>query len=307
LRRVSGAAQTLRGCAGETRRDEGTRGAAPVGEMSAAGARRFSVLAAWPIAGLLALLSFLGLVAPGMYARESPAWAAQAYGQDWFDLLVAAPWIAVCAAGAAGGSYRWRVLLAGGYAYAIYELAIYAFAVHFNALFLVYCATLGLSVFAFVALAGELAETPPAVDRRGARLAGGFLVAIGVLFGALWLLEDVPALLRGSAPDSLAETGLLTNPVHVIDLAFVLPAHVLVGAWLWRGRRRGEVYGPILLAFGALMAASIGGMMLAIGLAGGAQAPGVVGAMVAVTIATAAVLARCLGVVGRTRLAARSR
>ena len=104
--------------------------------------------------GVLALLSLLGLVAPGMYARESPAWAAQAFGQDWFDLLVAAPWIAVCGAGAATGSVRWRVLLAGGYAYAIYELAIYAFAVHFNALFLVYCATLGLSLFAFVAIVG---------------------------------------------------------------------------------------------------------------------------------------------------------
>src|SRR6266498_2604598 len=96
---------------------------------------RFAYAAAWPVAALLALVSLGGLLLPGAYARETPAWIAQAIGQDWFDLIVAAPWLAWCGVAARSGSRRWRVLLAGAYAYTVYEMLIYAFAVHMNALF----------------------------------------------------------------------------------------------------------------------------------------------------------------------------
>ncbi len=89
---------------------------------------RFAQLAAWPIAGLLALMSLVGLLARGTYAQEQPAWAAQAVGQDWFDLLIAVPCLAICGDRARAGSYRWSVLLAGAYAYVVYELVIYTFA-----------------------------------------------------------------------------------------------------------------------------------------------------------------------------------
>src|SRR5690349_16773196 len=110
---------------------------------------RLATVAAWPIALFLAVLSAGGIWSSA-YAQETPAWTAQAVGQDWFDLLVAAPWIAICGIMARRGSYRWSVLLAGAYAYTVYEMFIYAFGIHFNALFLVYCATLGLAGFALV-------------------------------------------------------------------------------------------------------------------------------------------------------------
>ena len=256
-------------------------------------ASRFALLAAWPIALLVAAISLGGLLSAA-YARETPAWAAQAIGQDWFDLLVAAPWIAVCGLAARTGSYRWRVLLAGAYAYAVYELVIYAVAIHFNALFLLYCAALGLAGFALVGLAVELSHDIEHIDRRAAHLAGGFLVGLGIVFAMLWLAEDVPALLRGAPPPSLVETGLFTNPVHVIDLAFVLPAHVLAGVWLWRRRRSGEWLAPIVLAFGVVMAASIGSMMIVMHLSGAVAAAPVTVAMFVVAFATLAVLVRVL-------------
>jgi len=86
-----------------------------------------------------------------------------------------------------------------------------------------------------------------------------------VLFAALWLVEIVPALVTRTASQPLADTGLFTNPVDVIDLSFVLPAHIVAGIWLWRRDRRGALFGPLLLAFRVLMAASIGGMLVAIG------------------------------------------
>lgn len=255
---------------------------------------RFGDLAAWPIAGLLAVMSLAGLLAHASYAQELPAWAAQAAGQDWFDLLIAVPCLAICGDRARTGSPRWNVLLAGTYGYVVYELAIYLFAIHFSSLFFVYCATFGLAAFALIAVLGELTRRPEPVEPRAARLAGGWLVAIGGLFMLMWLLEDVPAVMRGQTPASLIETGLFTNPVHVIDLSFVLPAHVIAGVLLWRRRLRGAVYGPVLLAFGTLMSASIGGMMVAIRLAGGVAPLPIAIAMVIVTAISGGLLWRVL-------------
>ena len=252
---------------------------------------RFATAVAWPIAVLLAGASLGGLLTSA-YARETPAWTAQAVGQDWFDLLIAAPWIAICARGARTGSYRWRVLLAGAYAYTVYEMAIYAFAIHFNALFLAYCAMLGLASFGLIALAIDLSRRVERVDPRAARLAGVFLVALGGVFGLLWLAEDIPAILRDEPSPALAATGLFTNPVHVIDYALVLPAHVLAGVWLFRAHAAGELLAPIVLAFGVLMAFSIGGMMLVMHAIGAAAAAPVTVAMLLVGGLTATVLGR---------------
>lgn len=257
---------------------------------------RIGLVAVWPLALLLALISLGGLLIPSLYAREPTPWQLQAKGQDWFDLIAVVPWLVACGVFARDGrrAYRWRMLLAGTYAYCVYELVIYAFAVHFNTLFLVYCAALGVSMFGLIALLSELARERHAIDARAAKLAGAFLVAVGGLFALLWLVEIVPALLRGEPSPQLAETGLFTNPVHVIDLSFVLPIHILVGIALWHRARLGEVYGPVVLAFGVVMAASIGGMLLAIGAMTGELALPVAIMLFAVAGASAAVLARTL-------------
>lgn len=263
--------------------------------MVAARTSQFPIVAAWLVAVLLASLSLAGLLVPGIYAREQPAWTAQALGQDWFDLLIAAPALAICGVLARDGSYRWRLVLGGAFAYTVYELLIYAFGVHFNSLFLVYCATLGLATFALITLVADLrgAASPP-VERRTRHLAGGFLVGVGILFAALWLAQDLPAILTGQPPPDLAATGLFTNPVHVIDLSFVLPMHVVAGILLWRGDERGERFAPIVLAFGILMAASIGGMLVAIDVMGGVAQRPVAAVMFIIAATSSLMLARTL-------------
>jgi len=52
----------------------------------------------------------------------------------------------------------------------------------------------------------------------------------------LWLSEDVPALLAGGVPQSVRDMALPTNPVHVLDLAFFLPAVITIGVQLLRRR-----------------------------------------------------------------------
>src|SRR5690349_5713700 len=112
-----------------------------------------AIVAAFPLAMLVAFVSLVGILHPSIYARETPNWAAQALGQDWVDLLFAVPWLAVSGLYAARGSRRALFLLAGAMLYTFYEFAIYAFAVHFNVMFLAYCATLGVTFYALAGLA----------------------------------------------------------------------------------------------------------------------------------------------------------
>ena len=49
------------------------------------------------LATALAAISACGIALPSTYARETAAWAAQAVGQDWFDLLIAVPWLVLVA------------------------------------------------------------------------------------------------------------------------------------------------------------------------------------------------------------------
>ena len=229
----------------------------------------FAINAAFVVAILLAAISLGGMLAPALYARETASWSIQASAQDWFDLVIAVPALFVVAMWASTGSRRGSLVLAGLLLYTVYTLVIYAFAVHLNALFLLYCAGLGVALFASIALARALLHDPPAqvAARIPFRLVGGYLIAIGAAFGVLWLLQLVPAALTGQPPTELAETGLFTNPVHVIDLSFILPLHVIAGVLLVRHRPVGLVVGPVLLAFGAVMSASIGFL---VGFAGGA-------------------------------------
>lgn len=215
---------------------------------------------------LLAIVSLGGLLVPTTYARETPNWATQAIAQDWFDLVVATPVIAGATVAAMAGSLRARFVLCGGLLFAAYTLAIYCFSVHLNPLFLVYCAGFGTALFG-CALTGArlLADREDRwfdgtrIPRRFSALA---LLSIGSVFALLWLAQLIPAARTGVAPRELVEAGLPTNPVHVLDLAVVLPLHLIAGIALWRGRPLGLVLAPVLLAFGSLMAASIAGLLV---------------------------------------------
>jgi hypothetical protein len=226
-------------------------------------APRWPAWAAIATALLVTVAALASILDPAIYARETPSWTAQGLGQDWVNLVVAAPWLAITGALALGGSRRAAVLAGGGLLYAAYSFVIYAFAVHFNALFLVYCGVLGVSVFGLIgAITGLIAgpEVPRHDDRAPRRAAAATLFGIAAVFGARWLLDVVTALVRGEPPAGLAETGLVVNPVHILDLSLVLPAMVVSGIALLRRRRHGEVLAPILLGFGVLMAIAIGAM-----------------------------------------------
>jgi hypothetical protein len=132
---------------------------------------------------------------------------------------------------------------------------IYAFARHFNGLFLVYAAIVGLAFYALlvslIALPLE-SQRPAFATTVIARTVIGFLLVVALLFAFQWLSKDVPALVSGTIPPSVQDNGLLTNPVRVMDQAVLLPGMITIAILLWRRQRVGALLAPPLLVFAHL-------------------------------------------------------
>jgi hypothetical protein len=225
---------------------------------------RVSAWAPFPIAILVALAAAVGIANPAIYARETASWAAQGTGQDWINLVVCVPALLVAGAIGLRGARHARVVVGGLLLYVAYSFVIYAFSMHFTALFLVYCAVLGSSTFALVDLVMALRAEDGGSwydERAPLRLTAVTLLAIAGIFGVLWLIQIVPALVTCTDPASLEEAGLAANPVHVLDLSLVLPAMIVAGVALLRRHAFGDVLAPILLTFAVVMAIAIGGMV----------------------------------------------
>jgi len=269
---------------------------------------RLPALLSFPLAVLLEAGALGGILLPAVYAREHPHWAAQGIGQDWVDLVFVAPLLALSAFFTLRGSRLFTLLLAGTLSYALYSLVLYSFFVHFGPLFLVYTSGLGLAFFALVGLVCALrAEGVEAWFGPGAPVkpVGAVAVLLGVAYAALWLFEVLPALLSGAMPQSAAGIGLVTNPVHVLDLGIVLPAFVVGGVALARRRALGYWLAPTMLAFGVVMLVALIGMGASIERRGTGAAPPYAGLLV-VLVLTAGALAALLRRLRPAGAAARS-
>jgi hypothetical protein len=176
------------------------------------------------------------LAASRIYGKETVALADASAAQDIVNLLVVAPLLVTLALWASRGSLRAYLGWLGCVAFTAYNYAIYSFSIHFGPLFLLWVAVLGLSVYA---LAGGLATLDASAvkarfGRRRLPAAAWVLIGVATLFVLLWLSEIVPALLTGDPSRSAGEWNVPTNPVHVLDLGFFLPATITSGVLLLR-------------------------------------------------------------------------
>jgi hypothetical protein len=210
------------------------------------------------ISALVSLASVLGLTDPSIYDEETANWAAQARGQD-IGNLVAVAVLLLSSHWWTRGSHRAATVWLGTLLYLVYAYLVYSVAVHFNQLFLVYVAVLGLSAYAVMfsvdRLRADSQQRPPPTAAN--RVVGYTSIAIGVLFGLLWLSELIPATMSGEVPPSVVEAGLWVNPIHVIDLAILLPALIIAGWQALQGRATGQFLVGPLLVFSVLMGTSI--------------------------------------------------
>lgn len=208
---------------------------------------------------LVLLASASGILFKSIYARETLSGVAQVIGQDIVN-LVAVVVLCIAAYFMSKGSVKAFLIWGGVLLYLLYSYIIYAFDVHFNSLFLVYVAILGLSFYALVGSVIHLhldnfqssfsANTP-------ARLVSVFLLVLGIMFYVLWLREEIPALVTGMIPLSVTEANIPTNPVHVLDIGLFIPALLLTAQLLWRRKLLGFLLASSLLVFCTLMEAVI--------------------------------------------------
>jgi hypothetical protein len=204
-------------------------------------------------ASLLAVAgSVIALAVDSIYAGLTLTFLPQALAQDIANLAVASPALLILAALALRGSLRAYLLWLGVLTFTVYNYVIYAFSIPFGPLFLLWVAVLGLC---FYALIGGVTSVDYGVvaarfaSRRAVTVVAWFLIVTAVLFGLLWLSEDVPALLAGTTPQSLTDMALPTNPVHVLDLGFFLPAVIATGVLLLKRTPFAHALAPPLIVF----------------------------------------------------------
>ncbi|MDD3006707.1 MAG: hypothetical protein PHX30_03960 [Candidatus Pacebacteria bacterium] len=208
---------------------------------------------------LMGWASFQGIYRAGAYSNETLNWAAQAMAQDYVSLYLACPALLISAYLAYKGSFKAYLVWLGTLIYVIYSYALYSFAIHFGPNFLVYVAVLGFSFYAAVGSLMDLSwhNLADSFVRVKTKYPAILLFAIGFMFYFLWLSDIFAALSDNSLPADLAETGLIVNPVHVLDMAFILPGAIFTALALRRRKTIGYLSAVPFMVFFAIMGIAI--------------------------------------------------
>jgi len=217
-----------------------------------------------PLAILTAIVSYSGIFIESTYARENTLYAAQGIGQDIINLFVVVPVLIIAAVFAWRKSKLGLLIWSGAIFYLAYSYTIYSFGLHFNNLFIAYCLILGLSFYSliyFVIISLNENVSEWFATKVSTKSTGIFLIVIAVLFYFIWLSEIIPAILINAIPKSIIESGLLINPVHVLDIAICLPALIITGIALIKKKNIGFLLAPTLMIFCIFMAIAIAAMI----------------------------------------------
>ena len=138
-------------------------------------------------------------------------------------------------------------------------------------LFIIYCLTLGLAFYAFLYFLFSQFNKPIAswfTDKIPVKTIGIYLIILAGLFYLLWLSEIIPANLSNTTPSTITESGLIINPVHVLDLSVVLPGLMIVAILLLKRKPLGLLLVPAALTFGILMDITIGSLVIVMNIKG---------------------------------------
>jgi hypothetical protein len=241
---------------------------------------------------LAAMSSAAGLFVPDLY-RDTEAWIREAQATDLVTLLGAVPVLAGALWLARRGDGRGDLVAIGALGYLAYSYAIFAFTVVPNPLSLLYIAVLGLAGWSLVLRLGvsdqrSLADLSPRLPRRTTSV---FLLTVPILFGLLWLGDIVGTVSADGPTEVLVETGLPTNPIWALDLAFALPAVFYAGIRLMRSDARALATALPALAFLVLIGFAVLGVFVFDAVAGAAIEPAPV-----IVVSTITAVALGLGV-----------
>lgn len=204
-------------------------------------------------------------VDPDLLAGE-PVMVGNLRGTAWAVLLVGVPTLLIsmwrgtrrAAPHVGDDAVVALVVWFGTVAYLVYQGVMFCFATPMNALFLLYVGTLGLALWTLISLwpamsaAGAARTASDGPTRVRYRLIAVVVGGAAALNALAWLARVVPVMQTGELPDAVRDSGLTTNPVLVQDLAFWLPAAIVISIATWKRHQTGLLLAGAFLTFWVL-------------------------------------------------------
>lgn len=198
--------------------------------------------------------SIVALANPAIYEDLTDAFLPQALAQDIANLVIS-PLLLACGVLALRGSMRGHLIWLGVVAFTLYNYVIYAFSIPFGPLFPIWVAVLSLALFSLIGGLKAFNSTETAswyTSPWAVKVSAWVLLVVAGLFALIWFSEDLPALVTGSTPQSAVDMAIPTNPVHILDYVFFLPAAIITGVGLLRRTPFAFVTAPAFFVFLAL-------------------------------------------------------
>jgi hypothetical protein len=208
------------------------------------------------------------LTGHGLYFYDTVNSTAQMRGNDVITLAVGLPLLVVSALLAFGGSLRGRLLLTGTLGFFLYTYMSMSMLTAYNALFLVYVALFGLSLYAFILsmLSFDLARLPNCFSPRlPRRIIAGLLFFIGGFLALAWLGRIVPEM---STDQVAALENTTTRVIQAMDLVLIVPLAVVAGVLLLRRSPWGYLLAPVFVLKAITMGLAVSTMVIFQALAG---------------------------------------
>jgi hypothetical protein len=230
----------------------------------------------------------------GLYFYDTVSSTAQMQGNDFITLVVGLPLLAVSTWLAFRGSLRGQLLLTGTLGFFLYTYMSMSMLTAYNALFLVYVALFGLSLYAFILsmLSFDLGRLPERFSPRlPRRLIAGVLFAVGAFLSLAWIGRIVPEMLPGHVA---ALENTTTRVIQAMDLVLLVPLAVLAGILLLRRSPWGYLLAPVFVLKGITMALAVSTMSIFQALAGTPESLAIVVPFIVLTLLNLAVAALLL-------------
>jgi hypothetical protein len=245
------------------------------------------------LAGVLVPAALYGLLAADPYRGAPAQLALGSRAQDVLTLALL-PLLVWTGHRSRARSLRGHLLWLGLLFYLAYSYAIYLVGWQQNAAFLLYTTAVTLSAAALVdgLVRIDATRVAPAFAQIRGRGTGWFLITVGIVFAALWLVDLVPLVTGAGQPRNVGPGGV-AFAVYVLDFVVALPAVVATGVMLVRRHPAGPpLAGVVLIKIVTLF------LVLWVGAAGQPVA-GLVFAITADMLAGAVLLVVSLVVLGR--------
>jgi hypothetical protein len=212
------------------------------------------------VASVMTIVSVAGLVDwrrvyPAIEAKMLPLFV----GQDALNIVVGLPILLGSMWLARRGSLTGLLLWPGALFYVAYDYGYYVLGAPYTVFFLPYLCLVTLSMYAAVAVVVGIDSATVRARLTGAvpaRIVGGFLAGIALLFTTLWTALNISAA-AGTAP-----IDPILRVVTIMDHSLKLPALLLGGILLWRRAPIAYVVGAGLLLQAAAYLAGLSAITL---------------------------------------------